>query len=98
MGSEQSSQTAASGTELDSTMDHNGSPAADNDASPDAVRSPNTGFSSADIPAAPSGISTNLQPGGVRPGGGPAASVGSIGTGSGQTAGHESGSKKRDGC
>ena len=59
--------------------------------------SPNTGFSSSDPPAAPSGLSTGLQPGGVLPGGGPGASTGSIGTGGGQTSGRESGSKTRDG-
>jgi len=59
--------------------------------------SPNTGFSSADPPRAPSGLSTGLQPGGVVPGGGPGASVGSIGTGGAQTDNRDTGSLKRDG-
>ncbi len=59
--------------------------------------SPNTGFSSADPPRAPSGLSTGLQPGGLVPGGGPGASVGSIGTGGAQTDNKDTGSLKRDG-
>jgi hypothetical protein len=59
--------------------------------------SPNKGFSSATPPSAPSGLSSGLQPGGITPGGGPAASVGSIGTGGGQTDSRDSGSKKRGG-
>lgn len=59
--------------------------------------SPNKGFSSADPPKAPSGLATPLQPGGTRPGGSPAVSVGSIGTGGGQTKGEPSGSLKNDG-
>jgi hypothetical protein len=59
--------------------------------------SPNTGFSSADPPRAPSGLSTGLQPGGLVPGGGPGASAGSIGTGGAQTDNRDSGSLKRDG-
>lgn len=43
------------------------------------------------------GLATSLQPGGTLPGGGPAASQGSIGTGGGQTADHDSGSLKRGG-
>lgn len=54
-------------------------------------------FSSANPPRAPSGISTPLQPSGLTPGGGPAASVGSIGTGGAQTGNHDTGSLKRDG-
>src|SRR3712207_8019432 len=38
------------------------------------------GFSSANPPRAPSGLSTGLQPSGMTPGGGPGASVGSTGT------------------
>lgn len=53
------------------------------------------GFSSAHPPQAPSGLESNLQPGGVVPGGGPAASVGSIGTGGGQTANRDTGSMRR---
>lgn len=45
----------------------------------------NPGFSSANPPNAPSGLSTPLQPGGVSPGASPGASVGSVGTGGGQT-------------
>ena len=48
-------------------------------------------------PHAPGGLSTSLQPGGTVPGGGPGASVGSIGTGGGPTAGASSGSAKRSG-
>jgi hypothetical protein len=59
--------------------------------------SPNTGFSSANPPRAPSGLSTGLQPGGLVPGGGPGASVGSIGTGGAQTDNKDTGSLKRDG-
>ncbi len=44
-----------------------------------------------------SGLATRHQPGGTLPGGGPGASVGSIGTGGGQTADRESGSLKRGG-
>lgn len=54
-------------------------------------------FSSANPPRAPSGLSTPLQPGGLAPGGGPGASVGSIGTGGGQTTNRDTGSLKRDG-
>ena len=43
----------------------------------------------------PGGISTNLHPGGIAPAGG-AATVGSIGTGGGQTAGHATGSARGD--
>jgi hypothetical protein len=57
----------------------------------------NKGISSADPPQAPSGISSSLQPDGTVPGGGPGASVGSIGTGGGQTQNRNSGSLKRDG-
>ncbi|MFC4174969.1 hemerythrin domain-containing protein [Microvirga sp. GCM10011540] len=59
--------------------------------------SPNNWFSSANPPRAPSGISSGLQPGGVVPGGGPGASVGSVGTGGAQTENRDSGSLKRDG-
>ena len=60
-------------------------------------RSPNKGFSSANPPDAPKGLSTGLQPGGMRPGGGPGTGVGSIGTGGGQTADEPTGSLKHDG-
>ncbi len=53
-------------------------------------------FSSAHPPRAPSGLSTPLQPGGTLPAGGPAPSVGSIGTGGAQTGGADSGSLKRE--
>lgn len=43
----------------------------------------------------PGGVSTNLQPGGTRPDGGPGASEGSIGTGGGSTAGADTGAVKR---
>lgn len=59
--------------------------------------SPNTGFSSLNPPHAPSGIASGLQPGGLLPGGGPGASVGSIGTGGGQTTGQDTGWLKRGG-
>src|SRR5215213_2986577 len=59
--------------------------------------SPNTGFSSANPPRTPSGLATGLQPGGMVPGGGPGASVGSIGTGGAQTEKRDTGSLKRDG-
>jgi hypothetical protein len=54
-------------------------------------------FSSANPPRAPSGIATPLQPGGLAPGGGPGASMGSVGTGGGQTEGRDTGSLKRGG-
>jgi hypothetical protein len=63
----------------------------------DHQQSPNKGFSSANPPDAPKGLSTGLQPGGMRPGGGPGAGVGSIGTGGGQTADEPTGSLKHDG-
>jgi len=59
--------------------------------------SANTGFSSANPPRAPSGLGSRLQPGGMVPGGGPGASVGSIGTGGGQTENRDTGSLRRDG-
>jgi hypothetical protein len=62
-----------------------------------AGSSRDTGFSSANPPRVPSGLSTGLQPGGVVPGGGPGASVGSIGTGGAQTVNRDSGALKRDG-
>ena len=58
---------------------------------------PNPGFSSADPPAAPKGLSSNLHPGGVKPGGGPGAGMGSIGTGGGQNADEPTGSLKQGG-
>jgi hypothetical protein len=48
-------------------------------------------------PHAPSGVSTALQPGGTVPGGGPGASVGSLGTSGGPAAGAPSGAVKRSG-
>jgi hypothetical protein len=54
-------------------------------------------FSSANPPHAPSGLSTPLQPGGTVPGGAPASSVGSVGTGGGQTENRDTGSLKREG-
>jgi hypothetical protein len=57
----------------------------------------NKGFSSATPPSAPAGLSSGLQPGGIIPGGGPVGSVGSVGTGGGQTDSRDSGSKKRGG-
>jgi hypothetical protein len=59
--------------------------------------SPNKGFSSANPPRAPSGIGSSLQPGGTLPGGGPGASVGSLGTGGAQTENRDTGSLKRAG-
>lgn len=38
-------------------------------------------------PSAGNGLSSGLQPGGTLPGGGPGASVGSVGTGGGSTGG-----------
>lgn len=55
-------------------------------------------FSSANPPRAPSGLSTPLQPGGTAPGGGPASSVGSVGTGGGQTENRDTGSPKTGGA
>ena len=43
-------------------------------------------------PGGAGGVASGLQPGGVRPGGGPAATKGGIGTGGGSTAGKPSGS------
>lgn len=54
-------------------------------------------FSSANPPRAPSDIATPLQPGGLAPGGGPGASMGSVGTGGGQTESRDAGSLKRGG-
>lgn len=54
-------------------------------------------FSSANPPHAPSGVSTPLQPGGTIPGGSPASSTGSIGTGGGQTENRDTGSMKNEG-
>lgn len=54
-------------------------------------------FSSANPPQAPSGLSTPLQPGGTVPSGSPASSVGSVGTGGGQTENRETGAPKGDG-
>ncbi|MXQ13643.1 hemerythrin domain-containing protein [Microvirga makkahensis] len=54
-------------------------------------------FSSANPPHAPSGLSTPLQPGGTVPGGSPASSVGSVGTGGGQTGNRDMGSPKTGG-
>ncbi|WP_134494327.1 hemerythrin domain-containing protein [Microvirga pakistanensis] len=55
-------------------------------------------FSSANPPRAPSGLSTPLQPGGTSPGTSPAASVGSIGTGGGQTENRDTGTPKTGGA
>ncbi len=55
------------------------------------------GFSSANPPPAPSGLSTGLQPSGMAPGGGPGASVGSIGTGGGSDEDRPTGSVKHEG-
>jgi hypothetical protein len=43
-------------------------------------------------PSGSSGVSSGLQPGGARPGGGPATTRGSVGTGGGSTAGRATGS------
>ena len=43
-------------------------------------------------PGGAGGVASGLQPGGVRPGGGPAATQGAIGTGGGSTAAKPSGS------
>jgi hemerythrin-like domain-containing protein len=64
---------------------------------PSNGESPNHWFSSANPPRAPSGIGSGLQPSGTVPGGGPAASVGSIGTGAAQTENRGTGSLGRDG-
>ena len=45
----------------------------------------------APLPSSGNGLSTGLQPSGTLPGGGPGASVGSIGTGGGSTAGRGTG-------
>lgn len=66
-------------------------------ARPASGPSQNTGFSSANPPQAPSGLSSPLQPGGTFPGGGPGASVASLGTGGAQTGGSDTGSPKRMG-
>ncbi len=53
---------------------------------PEGQDSPNTGFSSADPPKAPSGLGTPLQPGGTVTGtDSPGQSAGSLGTGGAQT-------------
>jgi hypothetical protein len=68
-----------------------------NQTSPTDKDKQNKGFSSSNPPRAPSGLGSDLQPGGTVPGGGPGASAGSIGTGGGQTENRDSGSLKRDG-
>lgn len=55
------------------------------------------GFSSANPPRTPSGLSTGLQPSGMTPGGGPGASVGSVGTGGGSDQDRPTGSVKHAG-
>ena len=55
------------------------------------------GFSSANPPRAPSGLSTGLQPSGMTPGGGPGASVGSSGTGGGSDQDKPTDSVKHEG-
>ncbi|WP_243372788.1 hemerythrin domain-containing protein [Microvirga solisilvae] len=54
-------------------------------------------FSSANPPRAPSSLSTPLQPGGTVPGTSPASSVGSMGTGGGQTENRDTGAMKKEG-
>jgi hypothetical protein len=54
-------------------------------------------FSSANPPQAPSGLATPLQPGGTVPGGSPASTTGSVGTGGGQTENRGTGSMKEEG-
>ena len=51
----------------------------------------------ANPPRQPGGNASGLQPGGTSPGGGPGASVGSVGTGGGQTGGPPSGFVKKSG-
>lgn len=46
-------------------------------------------------PSSGNGLSSGLQPGGTLPGGGPGASVGSIGTGGGSTGGASTGNASR---
>jgi hypothetical protein len=58
--------------------------------------SANVHFSSANPPSAPSGLSSSLQPGGLIPRGGPAASTGGLGTGGGQVS-EDTGSMKSEG-
>jgi hypothetical protein len=47
--------------------------------------------SDADISSDAGGLATSLQPGGIIPGGGPGATVGSIGTGGGSNANEATG-------
>jgi hypothetical protein len=68
-----------------------------NQAQEDVSGSGQAGFSSANPPRAPSGLSTGLQPSGMTPGGGPGASVGSIGTGGGSDEDRPTGSVKHEG-
>jgi hypothetical protein len=56
--------------------------------------SPSQGFSSAEPPHAPKGLSTPLHPGGTGRGGGRAAGAGSMGAGGGQNADEPTGSLK----
>lgn len=48
-------------------------------------------------PSSGNGLSSGLQPGGTLPGGGPGASVGSIGTGGGSTGGASTGNVSSQG-
>ena len=68
-----------------------------NQAQDDVSGSGQAGFSSANPPHAPGGLSTGLQPSGMTPGGGPGASVGSIGTGGGSDEDRPTGSVKHEG-
>ncbi len=67
------------------------------DPADDTSGSEQEGFSSANPPHAPRGLSTGLQPSGMTPGGGPGASVGSIGTGGGSDEDRPTGSVKHEG-
>ncbi len=65
------------------------------DASANATPAPERGASAraqSSGPGGTAGIASGLQPGGVRPGGGPSGIQGSVGTGGGSTAGRPSGS------
>ena len=63
----------------------------------EASGSEQEGFSSANPPHAPGGLPSGLQPSGTKPGGGPGASVGSIGTGGGSDEDTPTGSVKHEG-
>jgi len=76
--------------EAEEAANHLGQEDADPDKQEGGDRTPTTGTIKN-----PGGLSSGLQPGGTIPGKSPGASVGSIGTGGGSTAGAPTGTAKR---